>query len=111
MSKINKNLFGDVALELQMNIEAEGEALQKYQGMLNHITEVCNSGYLFRRWNPEKNIEEPTPTAKADEKMFKLIADTIKKYMAEEMKHLKGLQVLYRAITGIKAETDDNIKI
>lgn len=111
MSKINKNLFGDVALELQRNIEAEGEALEKYQTMLNHITDICSSGYLFKKWNPETNMDEPSPTAKADEKMFKLIAETIKKYMAEEMKHLKGLQVLYEAITGIKAEADDNIKI
>ena len=79
--------------------------------MLNHITDIVNAEYLFKKWNPETNMDQPSPTAKADEKMFKLIADTIKKYMAEEMKHLKGLQVLYEAITGIKAETDDNIKI
>lgn len=105
MAKINKDLFGEIAVQLQIAIEDEGEALKKYQAFLNIVQNNLKYDYIFKVFNPDTQKDEDSSTAKADKKMMKLICETIKEYMAEEMKHLKGLMTLYEAITGIKAET------
>ena len=104
MAKINKDLFAHIAVGLQDGIENEGEALKKYQELLNQINSCMNSDYLFKIYDRVADKEVDSPTAAADKKMCKLLADKIKEYMSEEMKHLKGLTSLYEAITGIIAE-------
>ena len=105
MAKINKNLFSDVARDIAENFEAESEAIKKYQELRAKIQSVCSSDYLFKVYDRAVDKEVDSPTAKADRKLFKLISDTIEEYIAEEMKHLKGLQLLYETMTGISAET------
>lgn len=104
MAKINKDLFGEAAVYLQDAIEDEGEALKKYQEFLNVITRQSQYDYIFKKYDREKDQEVDSPTCKADKKMFELMIKEIKIYMAEEMKHLKGLMTLYEYITGIKPE-------
>ena len=104
MTKINKDLFAHIAVGLQDGIEDEGEALKKYQELLNQINSCLNSDYLFKVYDRVTDKEVDSPTAAADKKMCKLLAEKIKEYMSEEMKHLKGLMALYESITGIKTE-------
>lgn len=104
MAKINKTLFGEVAVSLQSLIEDEAEAIKGYQEKLNQINNLSNAHYLFMVYDDEKKIDVQSPTAVQDKKMCKLIADTYKHYIAEEIKHLKGLQSLYEVITGIKSD-------
>lgn len=103
MSKINKDLFGLTAVMVQDAIKEEGEALKKYQDMLNCTVRTSQDRYLFQCCAPDGSSID-TPTAAADRKMFTLIIKTIKDYMSEEMKHLKGLTSLYEVLTGIKPE-------
>lgn len=104
MAKINKDMFSHIAVGIQDGIEDEGEALKKYQELLNQINSCMSSDYLFKVYDRVADKEVDSPTAAADKKMCKLLAEKIKEYMAEEMKHLKGLTLLYETITGIKAE-------
>lgn len=105
MAKIDKNSFAQIAQELAKNMEDESEAIKSYQELLTHINAMKDWKDLYQRWNEEKNAWEDKPTAAADKKMFEVIAKNIKEYVAEELKHLKGLQIMYEAITGLKAES------
>ena len=105
MAKIDKNTFAQIAQELAKNMEDESEAIKSYQELLTHIDAMKDWKDLYQRWNEEKNTWEDKPTATADKKMFEAIAKNIKEYVAEELKHLKGLQIMYEAITGLKAES------
>lgn len=105
MAKIDKNTFAQIAQELAKNMEDESEAIKSYQELLTHIDAMKDWKDLYKRWNEEKNAWEDKPTAAADKKMFEAIAKNIKEYVAEELKHLKGLQIMYEAITGLKAES------
>lgn len=105
MAKINKDLFGGLARAIAENLEAESEAIKKYQELLTQIQSTTNSDYLFKVYDRVADKEVDSPTAAADKKLFKLTCETIKEYIAEEMKHLKGLQLLYETMTGIQAET------
>ena len=105
MVKINTNLFSDVARDVAVNLEAESEAIKKYQELRAKIQSICSSDYLFQVYDKSLDKYVDSLTAKADRKLLKLISDTIEKYIAEEMKHLKGLQLLYETMTGISAET------
>ena len=104
MAKLNKELFGEMCVYLQSAIEDEGEALKEYQEFLNVITRQCNSDYIFKVYDRATDTEKDSPTASADKKMFKVVIEAIKSYMADEMRHLKGLTTLYETITGIKGD-------
>lgn len=106
MAKLDKDKMGLVAEMLQENLEDEAEAVKEYQKTLNRLTELCASDYLFQTWNQEKQVYEPTPTAEADKKFIKLCITKIKEYIAEEIKHQKGLQTLYEYATGIKEDKE-----
>lgn len=104
MAKINKAIFDHVAVLIQDGIEDEGEAIKKYQELLNAVNGICNSDYLFKVYDRASDKEIDSPTAAADKKMCKLLVEKIEEYIKEELKHLKGLTTLYEAITGLKAE-------
>lgn len=104
MSKINKAIFDHIAVKLQEGVEDEGEALKKYQEMLNEVKSIVNSDYLFKVYDRVSDKEVDSPTAVADKKMCKLLIEKIEMYMSEEIKHAKGLITLYEAITGLKSE-------
>lgn len=106
MAKLDKNKLGMIASWLQENLEDEAEAISGYQKMLNNLNEFLSAGYLFTTWNPETQKDEPTPTAAADKKFIKLCIEKTKEYIAEELKHQKGLQVLYEVCTGITADKE-----
>lgn len=104
MAKINKTLFDHIAVLVQDGIEDEGEAIKKYQELLNAINGICNSDYMFKVYDRVSDKEVDSPTAAADKKMCKLLKEKVEEYITEELKHLKGLTTLYEAITGLKAE-------
>lgn len=106
MAKLDKNKLGMIASWLQENLEDEAEAISGYQEMLNKLNELISSGYLFEKWNQEKQAYEPTPTANADKKFIKFCIEKTKEYIAEELKHQKGLQALYEVCTGISADKE-----
>lgn len=105
MAKIDKEIFSHIAEMLADNIEAEGEAIKKYQEMLNIANEQRGWNALFQYYDETKQSMVDKPNAAADRKMYDLIIKTIKDYISEEMRHLKGLHSLYEVVTGIKTET------
>lgn len=107
MSKINKNLFGEVATYLQRNMEKEAEAIKEYQEMLNSVTNMQNHHYIFEVYDQGTNTSSPSPTANADKKLLKLTIEQLKEIIAEELKHQHILSVLYETMTGIKAEKSE----
>lgn len=105
MAKINKNLFGDLAAQIAKNMEDESEAIKEYQGLLARLESIASSEYLFKVYDRVTDKEVDSPTAAADRRLVKLTITSVKEYIGEEMKHLKGLSLLYEAMTGIKSDT------
>lgn len=104
MSKINKDLFGEVAVYIQKNMEKEADAIKEYQEMLNVVTNMCKHEYIFEVYDRCTDTSSPSPTAVADKKLLKFTIEQIKDIIAEELKHQHILGVLYETMTGIKAE-------
>lgn len=105
MAKINKNLFGDIAAVIAANMEDESEAIKGYQELLTRLENIASSEYLFKIYDNVAGKEVDSPTAVADKRLMKLTITSIKEYIGEEIKHLKGLSLLYEAMTGIKSDT------
>ena len=108
MVKLNKEMFGHLAEVIQRNLKDEAEAIESYQQMLNEINSICESRYLFEReiYENGESRKEETATAKADRKMLSIMCDNVKEIVGDELNHIKRLNVLYEAITGIKAKED-----
>ena len=106
MAKLNREMFGHLAESVQKNIKDEAEAIESYQQMMNEINSICSSEWMFKRTIYENGQDhvEPTPTATADKKMLKVTCDQLKEIIADEMNHIKRLNVLYETMTGIKAK-------
>lgn len=106
MSKVNKNIFGHIAEELQENLMDEAEAVESYQKLLNEIDGCLTCDYMFEKFDSELNKRVPTSTATADKKLLKLMAEEVKNIIADELKHQKTISILYEASTGLKAKEE-----
>lgn len=104
MAKINKDLFGDIAHDLQKNMEDEAEAIKSYQELLNILGNMLKHEYIFTVYDNGTQTSGPSPTARADKKMIELIIDNVKNIIGDELDHQKKLTVLYSAVTGLTAK-------
>lgn len=106
MSKINKAKFENVAIYLQENIKDESDAIKNYQEFYNIVRRMENDPYMYQTYDSNTDSYLDTPTKDADKKLCKIMMKTIEEYIQEEMKHLDGLNKLYKIVTGFKAEGD-----
>lgn len=108
MAKLNKNMFGHLAEVVQKNSKDEAEAIESYQQMLNEINGLLESRWMFERevYENGESRKEETETAKADKKMLKFMLENVKEIIGDELNHQKRLDIIYKALTGIKAKED-----